>query len=707
MRIGIDAILNGDSSSTAHVQQMATWIASATGGNALNIKAGYQLDGTPINNYFTSFFAAPFGVAAMTDASHQSFLNSVYDSVYNRYEDYYEDSVNLLSLMVMSGNFWDPLSGNPNNPPVAVNDSVSTNEDAAVVVSPLTNDSDPDADTISISSFTQPTNGAVTNNGNGTLTYTPDDDYNGADSFTYTISDGNGGSDTATVNVTVNPFNDAPVAANDSATTDQDVAVVISVLTNDSDIDGDSLSISAFTQGSNGAVTDNGNGTLTYTPNNGFSGSDSFTYTISDGNGGSDTASVNVTVTAPPQVFQYVDIAASTSNVYGTSSGSYTNTHVADGTSQSITEELYQRNKRSRGEQRWTFDVTGGDIGVSFHATAGHNSSAETFQFEYDAGSGWLPLFTLSSQSLTSYSATLPTSVSGSVTVRVYDTNRSRGENVADTVQIDEMHFLSERSTALPPRVSITASDASASETGPDSGEFTVSLSDGIAQATDITVNYTVSGSASSADYAETLSGTVVIPAGQLNAAIDITPIDDAAQEPSEELTLTLASDAAYILTAANNATVMIADNDTTEFFANSETSVFGTQSGTYTDTHGDDGVYQTLTEERYTGGGKKSRLEHQWNFDLSGLTSLEFVLDAEHLSPSDPDNFQFQYTLDGGATWINLLTVTSSTTGVQTVSLTLPQGTSNVTIRVIDTDDSKDRSSASLRIDQMLFRLP
>ena len=120
-----------------------------------------------------------------------------------------------------------------------------------------------------------------------------------------------------------------------------------------------------------------------------------------------------------------------------------------------------------------------------------------------------------------------------------------------------------------------------------------------------------------------------------------------------------------------------------------------------------DDGVFQTLTEERYSGGNKKSRLEHRWTFDLSGQTALNFVLDAEHLTPSDPDNFQFQYSVDGGQTWINLLTVTSSTSGTQSVALNLPIGTSEVTVRVIDTDGSNDRSSASLRIDMMMFRLP
>ena len=106
-RIGLDGVLNNDAVSLAQASKIALWAKQVTNGNPQNIKAGYQLDGTPIGNYFTTFFVAPMGVAAMTDPSLQTWLNSIYDSVYNSREDYYEDSVNMMSLLVMSGNFWD------------------------------------------------------------------------------------------------------------------------------------------------------------------------------------------------------------------------------------------------------------------------------------------------------------------------------------------------------------------------------------------------------------------------------------------------------------------------------------------------------------------------------------------------------------------------------------------------------------------------
>ena len=101
--------------------------------------------------------------------------------------------------------------------------------------------------------------------------------------------------DTATVTITVNEKdNTAPDAQNDRATTEYDTAVTVDVLANDSDVDGDTLSIQSMTQPSHGTVSQE-NGKLKYTPDNGFSGTDTFNYTVTDGDL-EDTATVTITV---------------------------------------------------------------------------------------------------------------------------------------------------------------------------------------------------------------------------------------------------------------------------------------------------------------------------------------------------------------------------------------------------------------------------
>lgn len=109
-RVGLDALIHNDPTSRQIVQRISGWIEDSAQGNPLQIRAGYQLDGTPLSNsdYFTTFFVAPMGIAAMSNPNQQAWLNDIYDSVYNTQEDYYEDSVNLLCLMVMTGNFWSP-----------------------------------------------------------------------------------------------------------------------------------------------------------------------------------------------------------------------------------------------------------------------------------------------------------------------------------------------------------------------------------------------------------------------------------------------------------------------------------------------------------------------------------------------------------------------------------------------------------------------
>ncbi len=326
-----------------------------------------------------------------------------------------------------------------NESPVANDDSVTTVVNTAKEISPLDNDTDPENDTLSIISFTEPTRGTITQDGS-VLTYTPNTDITGTDSFEYTVSDGNS-TDTGTVTITISdvvtvthtitssvissgggnypefvqptsydttymtgdkityegnayeslldynawsptdyaqgwksiensggvaggtispngstsveegenqtftmtpdsgykvkdikiddtsqgssltytftnvssdhtitvefeegtqPVNNSPVANDDTASVDSGESVTINVLSNDTDSDGDTLSIDSVTQGTKGTVTLSDN-TIIYTSNSGESGTDTFEYTISDGNEGTDTGQVTVTINEDPQ----------------------------------------------------------------------------------------------------------------------------------------------------------------------------------------------------------------------------------------------------------------------------------------------------------------------------------------------------------------------------------------------------------------------
>ena len=173
-----------------------------------------------------------------------------------------------------------------NDVPVAEPDSYTMDEDAAnVVLSVISNDTDidgPEALAL-VGVIAEPTNGTYTINGN-TVVYTPTPDFYGSDSLTYQVTDGDDAV-TGTVNITVNSVNDVPVAEPDSYTMDEDAAnVVLSVISNDTDIDGPvALAlVDVITGPTNGTATVVGN-TVVYTPNPDFSGSDSLTYQVTDG----------------------------------------------------------------------------------------------------------------------------------------------------------------------------------------------------------------------------------------------------------------------------------------------------------------------------------------------------------------------------------------------------------------------------------------
>jgi VCBS repeat-containing protein len=184
-----------------------------------------------------------------------------------------------------------------NDAPVAAGQGLSTNEDT--LLTGAVTATDVDGDTLSYSVVDGPAHGSVAFNADGSYTYTPDANYNGADSFTFKANDGQADSNVATVAITVNPVNDPPVAGNDTAGMVEDSgSVTVNVLTNDTPGPdaGDTLTITQVTQGAHGTVTIVNGQSVTYTPAANFNGTDSFQYTVTDSQGATVSATVTMTV---------------------------------------------------------------------------------------------------------------------------------------------------------------------------------------------------------------------------------------------------------------------------------------------------------------------------------------------------------------------------------------------------------------------------
>ncbi|WP_460458901.1 cadherin-like domain-containing protein [Angustibacter peucedani] len=182
--------------------------------------------------------------------------------------------------------------------PVAGDDTLSVDEDdPATPVDVLAGDTDADGDTLSVSSVGAAAHGSVALSG-GTVTYAPDADYDGPDSFSYTADDGTGRTSSATVTVTVSPVEDAPVAADDAYSVQVGDPVAGSVLDNDSDEDGDALTVVSDDSPDLDVAAD---GTFSWTPS--APGSTTFTYVVDDGTL-TTTGTVTITATAAPPTSQ-------------------------------------------------------------------------------------------------------------------------------------------------------------------------------------------------------------------------------------------------------------------------------------------------------------------------------------------------------------------------------------------------------------------
>ncbi len=245
-----------------------------------------------------------------------------------------------------------------NQAPVANNDVATLNEGDSVTVAVRANDTDADGDSLGVSGISQGANGSVVIDAiTGNPIYTPNSGFVGTDQFTYSINDGHGGTATATVTVTVNALgNRSPVAVNDVASTFTNTAVIIPVstlLANDTDPDGDALSILSVQAAVNGTVSLVG-GDVVFTPANGYEGTASFGYTVQDTLGATSTASVAVQVASAsvPSVVMLKSVLAIAQGTGGTSVNFPITTALVD----------------TDGSETLSIRVSGVPTGVSFNA---------------------------------------------------------------------------------------------------------------------------------------------------------------------------------------------------------------------------------------------------------------------------------------------------------------------------------------------------
>jgi hypothetical protein len=202
------------------------------------------------------------------------------------------------------------ITVNPiNDAPITSNADIIVSEDQSVQITDIA--SDVDGDDLSINIITNPSNGSISGSLEQ-LIYTPSANISGEDSIVFTVSDGLLISTQSTINITILPVNDAPIATGVTASVDEDSSVVLSDF--GSDVEGDSMTLVVLSQPDNGTISGDING-LTYTPDTDFTGTERFNYQLSDGQQDSETASIQITINPvndPPTVADVLTIPSAT-----------------------------------------------------------------------------------------------------------------------------------------------------------------------------------------------------------------------------------------------------------------------------------------------------------------------------------------------------------------------------------------------------------
>ena len=398
-----------------------------------------------------------------------------------------------------------------NRTPVAADDDYTTDEDTVLTIPAtgiLSNDTDPDGDTLDVLPVTDTIGGDLMVGSDGAVTFDPAGAFESLAvgesttvSFDYTAVDPGGLAGTATVTITINGVND-PIDANpDSYTVDEGQALAVpaaGVLANDSDPDtNDTLTVVAFdaTSTGGGTVAVDPDGSFTYTPATGFTGTDTFTYTASDGNGSSVTETVTITVTPAPDVVI----------------GDATVTEGGD------LEFVVSLSRTFSAPIEVTFSTADGS------ATAGDDYPATSVTITFAPGDTTATVTVPTTDDSTDEpDETLTLSVDSSSTP-IGDTTDTGTGTIVDN-------------DAAP---AIAISDASATEG--DNLSFTVSLSNPSAEEITIVLNATDVEATAGSDYTDG-PYSITIPAGATSGTLIIGTAEDLTDEPSETFTLSVTS---------------------------------------------------------------------------------------------------------------------------------------------------------------------
>lgn len=264
-----------------------------------------------------------------------------------------------------------------NSAPTAVGDSISATAGSATTFDPRSNDSDPNGDAITISAKTDGAHGAVVINSGTSVSYTAVSGYTGSDTFTYTISDGKGGFANGAVSVTVTSTNQAPTAVNDSQTAQKNTNLTFDPRGNDTDANGDPLTITAKSTPAHGSLSIVSSGSqLSYTPTTNYVGTDSFTYTISDGRGGTSTATVSMFVNGAP-------VATNDSKVAQKDIALTFDPRTNDTDPNSDTLTIISRSTPAHG----VLNIGGGGTSLIYDPTAGY-TGPDSFTYTVSDGKG-------------------------------------------------------------------------------------------------------------------------------------------------------------------------------------------------------------------------------------------------------------------------------------------------------------------------------